>query len=171
MGGGVRGARQEQNAGVALVHRVETVALPERRVTDGEAAGARKEVESHSPYPERRWTTAWYRDVLDRDDRQKAGKVEPYRMELHAIRLGDVAIATNPFELYTQYGIQIKSRSRALQTFVVQLTGPGTYLPTAEAVRGGGYSAIAASSVVGPEGGRVLVDRTVESVNALWAGK
>lgn len=113
----------------------------------------------------------WYRDVLDRYDRQKAGKVEPYRMELHAIRLGDVAIATNPFELYTQYGIQIKSRSRALQTFVVQLTGPGTYLPTAEAVRGGGYSAIAASSVVGPEGGRVLVDRTVESVNALWAGK
>jgi len=53
------GARQEQNAGVALVHRVETVALPERLVTDGEAAGARKEVESHSPYPERRWTTAW----------------------------------------------------------------------------------------------------------------
>ena len=162
------GARQEQNAGIALIHRVEAVELPERLVRDDEAAEARKEVEQHSPYPERRRTVTWYQDVIDRHNRQKAGKVEPYRMELHAIRLGDVAIATNPFELYTQYGIQIKARSRALQTFVVQLTGPGTYLPTAEAVRGGGYSAIAASSVVGPEGGRVLVDRTVELINSLW---
>jgi transcription elongation GreA/GreB family factor len=162
------GARREQNAGVELVHRVETVELSERLVTDEEAADARKEVETHSPYPDRRRTVTWYQDVVDRHDRQKAGRIEPYRMELHAIRLGDVAIVTNPFELYTQYGIQIKARSRALQTFVVQLTGPGTYLPTADAVRGGGYSAIVASTVVGPEGGRVLVDRTVELINSLW---
>jgi transcription elongation GreA/GreB family factor len=165
------GARQEQNAGATLIHRVEAVELPERLVKDDEAAEARKEVETHSPYPERRRTVTWYQDVIDRYDRQKAGRIEPYRMELHAIRLGDVAIATNPFELFTQYGIQIKARSQALQTFVVQLTGPGTYLPTAEAVRGGGYSAIVASSVVGPEGGRVLVDRTVVLINSLWPEK
>jgi transcription elongation GreA/GreB family factor len=165
------GARQEQNADVVLVHRVETVELPVRIVTEDEAASTRKEVETHSKDPNRRWITAWHQDVLDRYDRQKAGKVEPYRMELHAIRLGDVTIATNPFELFTQYGIQIKSRSRALQTFVVQLTGPGTYLPTAMAVRGGGYSAIIASSVVGPDGGQVLVDRTVDLINSLWPGK
>ena len=41
------------------------------------------------------------------------------------IRLGDVAIATNVFELFTEFGIQIKARSRALQTFVIQLAGPG----------------------------------------------
>ncbi len=165
------GARQEQNAEVTLIHRVETVDLPVRMVTDEEAVGARKEVETHSKDPNRRWITAWNQEVVDRYDRQKAGKVEPYRMELHVIRLGDVAIATNPFELFTQYGIQIKSRSRALQTFVVQLTGPGTYLPTAVAVQGGGYSAIVTSSVVGPEGGRVLVDRTVELINSLWPEK
>ena len=114
---------------------------------------------------------AWYQDVIDRYDRQKAGRSEPYKMELHAIRLGDVAIATNPFELFTQYGIQIKARGRALQTFILQLAGPGTYLPTAVAVRGGGYSAIVASSVVGPEGGQVLVDRTVGLINSLWPEK
>jgi hypothetical protein len=162
------GARQEQNAGVTLIHRVETVELPVRMVTEEEAASTRKEIETHSKDPSRRWISAWHQEVIDRYDRQKAGKVEPYRMELHAIRLGDVAIATNPFELFTQYGIQIKSRSRALQTFVVQLTGPGTYLPTAVAVQGGGYSAIVASSVVGPEGGQVLVDRTVGLTNSLW---
>jgi len=51
------------------------------------------------------------------------------------------------------------------------LAGPGTYLPTAVAVRGGGYSAIVASSVVGPEGGQVLVDRTVDLINSLWPEK
>src|SRR5690606_39827852 len=92
----------------------------------------------------------------------------PYEMELHVLRVGDVAIATNPFELFTEYGTRIKSRSRAIQTFIIQLAGPGTYLPTAEAVRGGGYSAIVQSSAVGPEGGQVLVDRTVELIDSIW---
>jgi hypothetical protein len=62
----------------------------------------------------------------------------------------------------------MKARSPALQTFVVQLVGVDGYLPTARAVRGGGYSAIAESNTVGPEGGQVLVDRTVDLVKSLW---
>ena len=67
---------------------------------------------------------------MNRFERQKAGSVDPMAMELHVIRLGDVAIATNVFELFTEFGIQIKARSRAIQTFVIQLAGPGSYLPT-----------------------------------------
>jgi len=89
-------------------------------------------------------------------------------MEAHVIRLGDVAICTNPFELFTDYGVRIKARSKALQTFVIQLAGPGTYLPTERAVKGGHYSAIVQSNLVGPEGGQVLVDRTVEILDELW---
>jgi hypothetical protein len=90
-------------------------------------------------------------------------------MELHVIRLGDVAIATNNIEQFTDYGIQIKARSPALQTFLIQLAGPGaTYVPTERAERGGGYSAIVESSRVGSEGGQVLVERTVEAIKALW---
>ena len=48
------------------------------------------------------------------------------------------------------------------------MTGPGTYLPTEEAVRGGHYSAVVHSSLVGPEGGQVLVDRTAEPINSMW---
>ena len=56
-----------------------------------------------------------------------------------------------------------------MQTFVIQLTGPGgTYLPTERAVEGGGYSAVIQSNRVGPEGGQMLVERTVEAINALW---
>ncbi len=108
---------------------------------------------------------------MKRYERQKAGSVEPFAMELHVIRLGDVAIASNVFELFTEFGIQIKARSRAIQTFVIQLAGPGSYVPTARAVRGGGYSAIVESNLVGPEGGQVLADRTVKLINSLWPEK
>src|SRR5262249_61033512 len=96
----------------------------------------------------------WHQDVVDRYERQKGGRADPFTMELHVIRLGDIAIVTNLFELFTEFGIQMKARSRALQTFVIQLAGPGSYLPTQRAVRGGGYSAIVESNLVGPEGAR-----------------
>ena len=83
------------------------------------------------------------------------------------IRLGDIALATNPFELYLDYGIRIEARSRAALTFLVQLSSQHSgYLPTEKGIRGGGYSA--EKFVVGPEGGQVLVDETVRRINAQW---
>jgi hypothetical protein len=162
------GARKEQHADAVLAHKVVTVELPVRSVTEAEAAEARSKVEALSEDPRNRRLVLWHGGVVNRFERQQAGSVEPFMMELHAIRLGDVAIATNVFELFTEFGIQMKARSRALQTFVIQLAGPGSYVPTARAARGGGYSAIAESNLVGPEGGQVLVDRTVELVNSLF---
>jgi hypothetical protein len=52
---------------------------------------------------------------------------------------------------------------------VIQLAGPGGYLPTARAARHGGYGAVIQGSRIGPEGGQVLVDRTVDTLRALWA--
>jgi hypothetical protein len=162
------GARKEQHADAALVHRVATVNLPVRAVTEAEVGEALSKVETLSRDPRNRRLVVWHREVVDRYERQKAGPVDPFRMELHVIRLGDVAVATNVFELFTEFGIQIKARSRALQTFVIQLAGPGSYVPTGRAVRGGGYSAIVESNLVGPEGGQVLTERTVELINSLW---
>jgi len=65
--------------------------------------------------------------------------------------------------------VQMQGRSKALQTFVLQLTnGSSGYLATERAINGGGYSAVIASNRVGPEGGQVLVDRSVELINSLW---
>lgn len=77
-----------------------------------------------------------------------------FPIEIHAVRLGDVAIVTNPIEPYLDYGIRMKGRSPAVQTFVVELAGSASYLPTERAVRRGGYGAIAKTSVVGPQGRR-----------------
>ncbi|MCA1695264.1 MAG: hypothetical protein LC749_11320 [Actinobacteria bacterium] len=162
------GARKEQHADAALVHKVVTIELPVRAVTEAEVAEALSKVETLSKDPRNRRLVVWHQEVVDRYERQKAGADDPFRMELHVIRLGDVAIATNAFELFTEFGIQMKARSRALQTFVIQLAGPGSYVPTARATRGGGYSAIVESNLVGPEGGQILTERTVELINSLW---
>lgn len=88
-------------------------------------------------------------------------------MELHVLRLGDVAMATNPFELYLDYGIRIEARSSAVLTMLVQLSGAACgYLPSEKGVQGGGYSAD--KFLVGPAGGQVLVDETVQRINQLW---
>lgn len=88
-------------------------------------------------------------------------------VELHLLRLGEIAVATSPFELFTDYGMRIQARSPALLTFVVQLAcGHSEYLPTTRAVQGGGYSA--EQYLVGPEGGRVLVEETIKRLEALW---
>jgi len=90
-----------------------------------------------------------------------------YSMELHVIRLGDVAFVSNPFELYLDYGFRMTSRSKAAQTFVIQLSGDSCgYLPTARAIPGGGYSAMVTR--IGPKGGQALVNETVKAIDALW---
>jgi hypothetical protein len=92
-------------------------------------------------------------------------------VELHAVRLGDLAFATNPFELYLDYGQRIKARSRAEQTFLVQLAcGRLGYLPTARAVAGGGYGALIANGSVGTEGSRILVEESIAAINGLRKG-
>ena len=88
-------------------------------------------------------------------------------VEIHVLRLGDVAVATNPFELYVDYGARMKARSKAVLTLLVQLCCMDCgYLPTERGVRGGGYSAD--EFVVGPEGGQKLVDETVRAINAMF---
>ena len=149
-----------------LVHRVETFGLPVRQVTQEEALAAKTKVAEVADDANSFWVRQWNQRVVDRFERQKPGDVYP--VEIHILRLGDVAIATNPFELYTDYGVQIKARSPALQTFVIQLAGPGSYLATERATAGGSYGAMIQSNIVGPEGGQVLVERTLAVIGELW---
>jgi hypothetical protein len=162
------GATQEKLKDVPLVHHVEKLELPRREVSQREYELAKARISEMSKQSGKQTLIHWHGGVVKRYENQQAGMVAPFQMELHVIRLGDIAIATNQFELYTDYGLMMKSRSPALQTFVIQLTGPGSYLPTQRAAAGGGYSAIAESNEVGPEGGQVLVDRTVDVIKSLW---
>jgi hypothetical protein len=165
------GARQDIRNGVALTHKVERIGLTPRTILEHEHREAKARLAALADEPDNHWRMRWHQTVVDRYERQQAGLVEPYETEVHVLRLGDVAIATNEFELFTDFGIQIKARSPAIQTFVVQLAGSGQYVPTEIAVHGGGYSAIAESNLVGPRGGQELVDRTIQCMESLWTGE
>jgi hypothetical protein len=168
--------KDDRHAALPLIHKVETIRLPMRLVTDAEYAEAKAGVEQAAAQIEKDPKAAdrvyrrmkWYEMTVDRFEAQKTDPNPTHQMELHVLRIGDAVVCTNQFELFTDYGIRIKARSKAVQTFVVQLVGPGTYLPTEKAVRGGHYSAIVHSNLVGPEGGHVLVDRTVELIDSMW---
>jgi hypothetical protein len=170
-------------ADVPLVHLVRQVDLPMQPVTEVEYAVAKKVCDDIDAKPERRgwdtWVRKLYGSVCDRYLAQQQGK-GVYSTEMHVLRLGDVAIATNPFELYVDYGVRIQARSTAPQTFLIQLAGAeddAGYVPTPRAVAAGtfnaspmnNYSATVMSSRVGPEGAQVLVDRTVEAIRELWS--
>jgi len=145
----------------------------------GEYRKLRQEIEAQ---PERKQKRGWFGPitavywrlarasrVLDRYELQKTQPTMP--VPVHVIRLGDMVIASNPFELYLDYGTRIKARSKAVQTFVVELAGGSGfgYLPTQRSVAGGAYGAIPESTQIGPEGGRELVERTLELIASLWA--
>jgi len=163
------GARQEKFGDVPFVHQVADIELPERIVTKEEMEDALVQAEKSKADPKLARRVKWHQKVAERYERQQRGEIVPYVMDLHTIRIGDVAVATNDFELFLQYGIQMKAKSPALQTFLIQLCGPGTYVPTPIAEAGGGYSAIVQSNDVGSEGGQVLTDQTVKALKGLWA--
>lgn len=169
-------AADDRHSDVPLIHKVETLRLPMRLVTASEYAEAKAALEQTAAQIEKDPKAAdrvyrrmkWYEVTVNRFERQKTDPKPTLQMELHVVRIGDAVVCTNQFELFTDFGIRIKARSKAIQTSVVQLVGPGTYLPTEKAVRGGHYSAVVHSSLVGPEGGQVLVDRTVELIDSMW---
>jgi hypothetical protein len=159
---------------VAFAHQVEQIDLPGQKVDEAtykrmkalcDTLDAKKKMVGPDW-----WNRHFYGYVVDRYESQlKADPIHP--IEMHVLRLGDVAIATNPFELYLDYGVQIHARSPATQTILIQLASPidfAYYVPTPKAIQGGGYSAEVTHNLVGPEGGQLLVDRTVESIRGLW---
>ncbi len=166
-----QGAKQDIRFDAPLTHHVKSIQLPVRMVTEQEFTKAKAFCDAVAKQdkldPRQSLNRWWSQSTVDRYEKQKTNP--HYTMELHSLRLGDIAVCTNPFELYTEFGIRIKARSKAVQTFVAQLAcGSGGYVPTKEAVRGGSYSTDVFSNLVGPEGGDSLVEQTVKAINALW---
>ena len=158
-----------------LIHQVHMMQLPLRRTTLTEVVNARREIRDY--LQQKSGDTVDYNDaaalqvhlgILRRAELQD--KMDILDTEVHIIRLGTVAIATNPFELFLDYGNQIKARSLAEQTFLVQLAnGTEGYLPTEKAEKGGHYSAFISSGLVGHVGGEQLVRETLKNINGLFA--
>lgn len=172
-------AKLDRKTDVPLAHRFRNVPLTPFLVSEEDVKGVKARIAEYekqaAKVPEGR--TDYYTRVINTEQavlkryerEQKMPKPAPPVMSpVHALRIGDTLLLTNQFELYTDYGVRMKARSKAVQTFVVQLVGGGSYLPTEEGYRHGGYSATPRSLVVGPVGGAELVEESLKSGNDLF---
>ena len=93
-----------------------------------------------------------------------------FHFPIFVFRLGRAVFATNPFELYVDYSLRMKARCKARQAFIIQLSSnaKGGYLPTQAAVDGGSYGSKPVSTMVGPNGGDELVEKTLAAMDSLF---
>jgi hypothetical protein len=156
-------------------HKVCRIDLPIRKATMKEYEHAVRELEY---YIEKNKEKESFNFEDNARMHVHAGTIKRYReqqfrevipVEVHVVRLGNIAIVTNPFELFLDYGNRMKARSYSEQTFVVQLCcGSLGYLPTEKAEMAGHYSAYISSGWVGHEGGDLLTRVTIEEINNMW---
>ena len=158
-----------------FLHRTFSMQLPIRQVSEADYREAVRQVEDiHARFSaDHPMTMADLVKAFEPQGvvlRYRQQKRDPnFAFSCHIIRLGDAAIATNPFELFHEYGLRMKARTRARQLFIAQLSNDcGGYLPTRAAVAGGSYSSKPASTVCGPEGGDALVERTLEMIDEMF---
>jgi len=92
-------------------------------------------------------------------------------LPVHTVRIGDVALVTQPCELYCQFGLDIKRRSPAPLTAVVGLADAFCgYCPTIYGILGGGYSAATISwTRLEPYAGYRIVETAGPMLNHLWS--
>ena len=178
-------ARKDIRKALPLQHTVETVHLSKRLISDEEVAQAKEELAQLEREPfktdgdpvarlDHNSTLVAgrnrYRGIIARYEKQAQEPKLP--MEMHVLRLGEVAFASNRFELYMDYMHRIQARSPFTQTFIIQLAGTpggegGSYLATERGVWGRGYSASIYCNVVSPQGGQELVEATLAQLNRL----
>ena len=87
-------------------------------------------------------------------------------VQIHVVKVGEIAFVSCPFELYIDYQHRLQAQSPFIQTFMVQLavseTGGGSYLCTERAAANKGYSAIAYSCQASPAAGQAMVEKMLE---------
>jgi len=89
------------------------------------------------------------------------------------MRIGDLALTATPGEMFVQLGLEIKRRSAAPNTFVVErVNGWIGYLLNPGGFAEGGYESLPGPwTKVSEEAGRMLVDKSVEIAKILWQGE
>ena len=178
-------ARKDIRTSAVIKHEVVDMQLTRRRITEDEVKFARDALAAQGEFvpktdgsPEHNLTVNSsaisarnrFIRVLQRYEDQDKNPTMP--MQSHIIRVGDIAFASNRFELYMDFMHRIQARSPFIQTFVVQLAGVpgedgGSYLATTKGAENKGYSACLFCNQVSPEGGQELVENTLEVLKKL----
>ncbi len=91
---------------------------------------------------------------------------------VQAIRIGDQAIVTFPFETFVETGLEIKKKSPFKHTFLIELAnGSYGYLPTPKHHELGGYETWLGTNKVQKDGSEILKRNLLEMLNQLHQAK
>ena len=171
-------AQKEKFSDLPIKHVTKTLHLTRHRPTDEQCEEARRAIEEikrlrdDPKTPERMRTSLGLRESKCKTIlrmRKNWDKEPKYPMEFHALRIGDVGFVSEYFELYFEFGQRIAARSPFIQTFVIQLAGPGGYLATERATKNGGYGTGPLIGPVSPKGGQEFVEAAVKELKELKA--
>jgi neutral ceramidase len=103
------------------------------------------------------------KDYAQRTLQLQAEWPEKISVMLQAFRIGDLGIATIPFETFTQTGLDIKAKSPFKPTFTMELAnGNYGYLPTPEQHKLGGYETWLGTNRVEVEASRKITAKLLE---------
>lgn len=176
-------ASRDIRTALPIKHDIRDIELARRRITQQECDENAKAFAELAAQPFMAQGTPRERVIHDSILAARRGRssriVERYKeqdakpkipMKLHVVKIGEIAFAFNPFELYMDYMHRIQARSSCEQTFVVQLAGDDSaasygYLATERGAWGGGYSASLYCNQVSPAGGQEMVEATLELLN------
>ncbi len=119
-------------------------------------------------------TQSWQRqecaDLMALADERARSATET--CEISVVAIGNNAIVMVPFELFVEFGLEIKARSPFRNTMIIELAnGYSGYVPTKEAFsRPGGYETLTLrSSKLAPEAGDIVVAETLAICDCLHA--
>ena len=153
------------NASLGMVQR--EVTLKYRRPTEEQLAEAKKvlavtDEEEVKKLP--RLAQHYARNTVRAAEREE----DTLTVIVQAIRIGDFAVCTIPFEVFAEIGLDLKARSPFPQTMVVSAAnGRYGYLPTPEQHKLGGYETWLGTNYVEKDASVILTDNLLEMLAEL----
>jgi len=138
-------------------------------------------LETRRPAPE---LVGWAREILARPEgapekhpRERiyaertirmAGMPTRIEIPLQALRIGEMALATIPFEAFVEIGLELKAKSPVPETFVMSIAnGAYGYLPTAAHHELGGYETWLGTNAVEVDAASKILDTLLEMLAGL----
>ena len=155
---------------LALDVRSAEITIPLRRIPDELVAEADAILANASPDPD----AVEHRDIkyaemwLELTERKRTEPMIPG--EVQVFRIGEVAVVLLPGEVFVEYGLEIKLKSPAQRTFVVELSNAIMgYVPTRIAFEGGGYEQkLGSNSKLSPVAGEYLVETALALLDSMF---
>ena len=169
--------KNDRYVDVKMIHKVETLSLPMRLVTEKEYLFCKGETDNAAATDgcrlinSKRSTGSYDMEqsmLLTVSRSRKRILIQKWRLRYTYFASGMWQFVLMNLNFLPITGFGFRHGAMHCRHLLFSWQGAGSYLPTEKAVKGGGYSAVVQSNLVGPEGGQILVDRTVELINSMW---